>query len=88
MFQGKLPQGLLNLSDHDSSLALAQNAFQLAAQYGRKRDIVQTGTIPWLYRPFLKMTNKEEAEIHNNIRELIQKKEYSRAVSFIFIVIL
>uniref|UniRef100_A0A1B6CUA4 GPI ethanolamine phosphate transferase 1 n=1 Tax=Clastoptera arizonana TaxID=38151 RepID=A0A1B6CUA4_9HEMI len=76
---GVMPAGLLNLSYHDSSLALSQNAFQMASHYGRKRDLVKSGTLPLLYRHFPQMHDKEEDVMKNNIGKLIREKKFTEA---------
>lgn len=56
------------------------NAKQLMAQANRKREILQRGSISWLYRPFWKLTS-EEVEIREKlIGQFIKSQKYDKAV--------
>lgn len=77
---GKLPLGYLTLNKHDSALALVHNAYQLAAQYGRKRDIIESQVLPWLYSPFEQLTHNEEKKLKMLITSLIDQARYDQAM--------
>lgn len=79
--QGKLPLGYLTLNKRDSALALVHNAYQLAAQYGRKRDIIESQILPWLYIPFEQLTHNEEKKFKMLITSYIDETKYDQAVS-------
>ena len=79
--QGKLPLKYLTLNKHDLTMALVHNSYQLAAQYGRKRDIVENQILPWLYIPFEQLTHDEERKLKMHITTLIDQSKYDLAVS-------
>uniref|UniRef100_A0A1B6L1H3 GPI ethanolamine phosphate transferase 1 n=1 Tax=Graphocephala atropunctata TaxID=36148 RepID=A0A1B6L1H3_9HEMI len=77
---GVLPLDYLSLPDQGKAAALALNARQLAAQFGCKRDVVESNMITWLYRPFPELTKDDEETIKQNISQLINLGKYGEAI--------
>jgi len=79
-FQGRLLAPFLDLPFGDLAKLSFLNAMQLLAQANKKREILQGGSLSWLYRPYWKLTT-EEAEIREKlIKQFIKSEKYDKAV--------
>ncbi|KAJ9583123.1 hypothetical protein L9F63_022537, partial [Diploptera punctata] len=57
---GKLPQDYLNVSELEMSENMFANALQMAAQFSKKREITEAGTLASLYKEFPREISKSE----------------------------
>lgn len=77
---GRLPVPFLDLPLRDLAKLSFLNGKQLLAQANRKREILQKGSLSWLYRPYWKLT-PEEAEIREKlINQFISSKKFEKAI--------
>ncbi|XP_034252680.1 GPI ethanolamine phosphate transferase 1-like [Thrips palmi] len=77
---GRLPLPFLDLPVRDLAKLSFLNAKQLLAQANRKREILQRGSLSWLYRPYWKLTS-EEAQIREKlINQFINSQKYDKAI--------
>nr|CAD7406839.1 unnamed protein product [Timema poppensis] len=78
---GFLPREYLSLSEFEVSEAVFTNAQQMAAQYNRKRELTESGTISLLYRPFPQLTKFTEQTLLTEIRKHIEDGQFTHAIN-------
>nr|CAD7591284.1 unnamed protein product [Timema genevievae] len=76
---GFLPREYLSLSELEVSEAVFTNARQMAAQYNRKKELTESGTISILYRPFPQLTKYTEQTLMTEIRKHIEDGQFTHA---------
>nr|CAD7401679.1 unnamed protein product [Timema cristinae] len=76
---GFLPREYLSLSEFEVSEAVFTNARQMAAQYNRKRELTESGTISLLYWPFPQLTKSTEQTLLTEIRKHIEDGQFTHA---------
>ncbi|PSN41373.1 GPI ethanolamine phosphate transferase 1 [Blattella germanica] len=67
---GVLPRKYLNVSEHEMSQLMFSNARQMAAQFAKKREVTEAGTLSFLYKEYPSLSHNIEAEIKKS-EELI-----------------
>nr|CAD7463153.1 unnamed protein product [Timema tahoe] len=78
---GFLPREYLSLSELEVSEAVFTNARQMAAQYNRKKELTESGTISILYRPFPQLTKYTEQTLMTEIRKHIEDGQFTHAIN-------
>ncbi|XP_054278110.1 GPI ethanolamine phosphate transferase 1 [Macrosteles quadrilineatus] len=73
---GVLPLDYLSIPDHDRAAAKVQNAYQLTAQFDRKRETVESNLMSWLYKPFPDLPRDRERSLRRDIDLLTRDGEF------------
>lgn len=80
MFQGQLPDGLLNLSLPNKAKARYSNCRQLASQYNKKRNDVESNALSVLYKPYEPFDQRKYNEIMDHTERLLEEEKYEKVV--------
>nr|CAD7442510.1 unnamed protein product [Timema bartmani] len=79
--KGDQAREYLSLSELEVSEAVFTNARQMAAQYNRKKELTESGTISILYRPFPQLTKYTEQTLMTEIRKHIEDGQFTHAIN-------
>lgn len=77
---GLIPKDYLNFSGYDLAEVMFTNAQQMLAQYKMKRQMVEKGTLSFLYRPFAPLTKDKESMLLDEIMKNMVLKRYENVI--------
>jgi hypothetical protein len=86
LLQGTLPQDYLEVTEHHLSELMFTNARQMVAQYSKKRQVTEAGSLSWIYKEFPMMNRSKETKLTDQIHSHIRAKRYTDSVSTSFII--
>lgn len=86
LLQGTLPRDYLEVTEHHLSELMFSNARQMVAQYNKKRQLTEAGSLSWIYREFSVLNRSKETKLTDQIRSHIRAKRYTESVSTSFII--
>ena len=78
--EGVLPIGYLHYNKAFSAESLFANVRQLLEQLRVKEERLQSNSLPFMFRPFSKLTMSEIVERRVEINKLIKEKQYQMAI--------
>ncbi|PNF25229.1 hypothetical protein B7P43_G13894 [Cryptotermes secundus] len=78
---GTLPRDYLEVTEHHLSELMFSNARQMVAQYNKKRELTEAGSLSWIYKEFSVLNRSKETKLTDQIRSHIRAKRYTESVS-------
>ena len=78
--EGVLPMGYIHYNKGFVAAAIETNSMQLFEQVKRKEFRLLSSSLPFMFRPFPKMSSSDMTDRQDRIRSLWQKKQYQMAI--------
>ena len=78
--EGTLPLAYIHYNKGFIAQSIFVNARQLAEQLRVKEERIKANSLPFTFRPFLKLTGSEVTERRRKIEEVIKTKNYQHAI--------